>query len=127
MLIIICDDDSDHREFRAALLLQRGHVVEQASNVEMALEMLAVQNYDVVVTDYKMPGYTGRDFLTMTRERGVEIPFVLMTNHEEVLGNRQLYYEIGFSLVISKDTHNDHFVEHVEIIFRHWQEPLENV
>lgn len=117
MLIIICDDDSDHREFRAALLLQRGHIVKQASDVEMALEMLERQSFDVVVTDFRMPSHTGADFLIMTQGRQIDVPFILLTNHEEVLRNRQRYYEMGFSLVLPKTTHNDHFVECVETVF----------
>ena len=35
--------------------------------------------YDIVLADYRLPGWTGMDALAMIRESGSETPFILVT------------------------------------------------
>jgi len=51
--------------------------VDTCSNVPDALGMLRKRPYDVIVSDYQMPGMNGIAFLTQLRESGDQIPFIL--------------------------------------------------
>ena len=53
--------------------------VTLAENVEEALEVLATESVDCVVSDYDMPGRDGLDLLDELRERHSALPFVLFT------------------------------------------------
>lgn len=47
---------------------------------------MSAKKYDVVVSDYVLPGKNGLDFLKELRDRGNNIPFILFTGkgREEV-------------------------------------------
>jgi signal transduction histidine kinase/DNA-binding response OmpR family regulator len=55
--------------------------VTAAESVEEALEVLAAESVDCVVSDYDMPERDGLDLLESLRERHSALPFVLFTAH----------------------------------------------
>jgi two-component system response regulator PilR (NtrC family) len=54
--ILVVDDEQSMREFLAICLRRAGHDVAVAANGTLALESLKQKQFDVVVTDLKMPG-----------------------------------------------------------------------
>src|SRR5205807_2280484 len=54
----------------------RPHIV---GTREEFLDHLWRFHYDIVLADYRLPGWTGMDALTMIRKSGSEIPFILVT------------------------------------------------
>ncbi|MEO8704836.1 MAG: response regulator, partial [Kofleriaceae bacterium] len=54
--ILIVDDEQSMREFLAICLRRAGHTTAVATSGEQAVQQLAVQRFDIVVTDLKMPG-----------------------------------------------------------------------
>jgi len=60
--------------------LDRGIKVHTAISVDDALEMLDEQDFDVIVSDYHIPGMDGIEFLKILREeREDDIPFIMLT------------------------------------------------
>lgn len=53
--------------------------VDSALSVDEALEKMGKTQYDVVVSDYRMPGKDGLTFLKKLREEGNAIPFIILT------------------------------------------------
>ena len=81
--ILIVDDEPLMRDMAAESLRRRGHEVILARNAAEGLEKFD-ESIGLVLSDYKMPGATGLDFLKRLRERDAAIPFVLMTAHGTV-------------------------------------------
>jgi signal transduction histidine kinase len=52
--------------------------VETAETFERALDQ---GGWDVVLADYVLPGYSGLDALKAVRERGLDVPFVIVSGH----------------------------------------------
>ncbi len=75
------DDDPDFAELTATFLEREneGLVVETAPSASEALDRLAADAYDCVVSDYDMPGQNGIEFLEAVRETEPSLPFVLFT------------------------------------------------
>jgi len=57
------------RDAMQQMLEHCGHEVEQAENGEAALAQLARREFDVVITDFSMPGMHGDQLVARIRER----------------------------------------------------------
>lgn len=79
--ILLVDDEADILESLQELLQAAipGLDVDVAPSGEDALEMLQKGAYDVLVSDFKMPGMNGMDLLREARKVAPGTPRVLMT------------------------------------------------
>jgi PAS domain S-box-containing protein len=85
------------------LEMQGSFHVETASSVEEAMKKMEDKTFDVIVSDYIMPGKDGLEFLKELRDSGDSIPFIIFTGkgREEVaiealnLGADQYINKIG--------------------------------
>ena len=72
--------------------------VSVASSVENALKLIETTSYDVIVSDYQMPGTDGIGFLKILREKQCPVPFILFTGRgrEEIMtdaiGSGAMFY-----------------------------------
>jgi len=57
--VLLVDDELGQREAIGLLLALDGHRVVQAANGQEALEHLGRESFDLVITDYSMPGMAG--------------------------------------------------------------------
>ena len=79
--ILHVDDDPSTLEISKDLLmdLNSNFEIDGACSVDEGLRKLAVKNYDVVISDYKMPQKDGLAFLKKLRDQNNEIPFIIFT------------------------------------------------
>jgi DNA-binding NtrC family response regulator len=77
--LLVVDDDLAMREMLACLFMERGFAVQQAASADEALERLRDIEYDVVLSDIKMPGRSGIEMVGEIRQMRPETPVVLMT------------------------------------------------
>jgi PAS domain S-box-containing protein len=85
--VLHVDDDLGILKVTKQCLEMEGPIhVDMALSVDEALAKLERERYDVVVSDYQMPGKDGLDFLKELREKGSTIPFIMFTGkgREEV-------------------------------------------
>jgi PAS domain S-box-containing protein len=60
--ILILDDEPNVQDVLAKTLTSRGYAVDTAGNGEEGLARLAKSEYDVILCDFRMPGFSGMDF-----------------------------------------------------------------
>ena len=77
--IMIVEDDFDLQEALSDTLKLAGYNVLEASNGNAALDMLANEQVDMIVSDVQMDGMDGHTLLKRVKNQHPEIPFVLMT------------------------------------------------
>jgi two-component system, NtrC family, response regulator HydG len=77
--VVVVDDKDMMRDSIAATLRRAGMQVVTAASGTAALELIARDRPDAVVTDFKMPGMTGVELLEKIREIDTDLPVVLMT------------------------------------------------
>jgi len=53
--------------------------VETAATREEFARKLRERAYDIILSDYRLPGWTGLEALALIKEHGLDIPFVLVT------------------------------------------------
>ena len=80
--ILLVDDEELVRESTADMLDRLGYDVLQASGGVSALELLAGSTtIDALVTDYLMPGMTGRELAEQARRDRPDLPVLLITGY----------------------------------------------
>jgi DNA-binding NtrC family response regulator len=85
MATILCLDD----EPAIGLILQdtlerAGHTTVPAHNVPVALQALKHGTVDLIISDYRMPGLTGLEFLALLRQEGYETPLIMLTGYGSI-------------------------------------------
>jgi DNA-binding NtrC family response regulator len=77
--LLIVDDDAAMRQMLESLFNEQGFLVSQAASTGAALEMAREVDYDVVLSDIKMPGRSGIELVGELRQFRRETPVILMT------------------------------------------------
>lgn len=77
--ILIIDDELSMREFLKILLEKDGHTVKAASNASTALELAANQDFDLVISDIRMPGMSGLELLAELKKINNDLPVIMIT------------------------------------------------
>lgn len=82
--ILIIDDDPDILKACAIMLRMRLYNVDTARNGYDAKNCLAEKNYNVVLTDLKMPNISGMDLLKDIKSKSPETEVILFTAHGSI-------------------------------------------
>jgi DNA-binding NtrC family response regulator len=77
--LLIVEDDDSLREVISDVLSAKGYQVAAVGSVDPALNLLKEQQFDLVLSDFKLPGKNGIDLLREIRALTLKVPFVLMT------------------------------------------------
>ncbi|HEX3853304.1 MAG TPA: EAL domain-containing protein [Polyangiaceae bacterium] len=77
--ILVVDDDEGVLKGTRRILEKAGHRVVGCNSGNEALELLAKQPFDAMISDIQMPGITGLKLLRAVREYDLDLPVVLMT------------------------------------------------
>ena len=109
-ILIVDDDPALLTALPETLRLRMGGVmVDTADSAAAALERIADQDYDAIVTDIKMPGMDGLELLNEIRARRPGTPTLIITGH----GENELVVRAlrgGASDFIQKPIDRDYFV-----------------
>ena len=106
--ILVVEDQDDVRRMMATALEIEGYIVDEASNAKDGLRHLECVSYDLVLSDYAMPGGTGTWMLQEARRCGLmrSTAAVIVTAHPEVR-------ELADVPVIQKPLDLDAFLDRV--------------
>ena len=77
--ILVVDDDEGMRSFVATVLKEEGHRVVEAKNGQDALAVLSEGEFDLVVTDLRMPDLSGLDLLRQGKARRPDARWIIIT------------------------------------------------
>lgn len=77
--ILLVDDDKNIRTTLGISLTKLGHKVQSAASVAEALDLLDVELFDLILTDYKMEEATGIDLINEVQKRKYDTLCAMMT------------------------------------------------
>ena len=79
--VLIVEDSRPEAELNLLELKRAGFQVraDLVATPEEFTRRLHAHSYDVILADYRLPGWTGLDALALLRQLGKEIPFLLVT------------------------------------------------
>jgi PAS domain S-box-containing protein len=103
--ILIVDDETDALDLISVELVQHGAKVKAVTNAEAALETLAENQFDILISDIGMPNMDGYDLIRRIRkqETGTDkrLPAVALTAYARIQDRMQAILA-GFSTHIAK-------------------------
>jgi two-component system response regulator GlrR len=107
-LILVVEDQPDVRAMLMTALEIDGHFVDEASNAHDGLVRLQSARYDLIISDYAMPGGTGSWMLKEAERRGLlsRTPALIVTAHPDAR-------DLAHLEVIAKPIDLDRFLEYV--------------
>jgi DNA-binding NtrC family response regulator len=82
--ILIVEDEPKMRRLLEITLGEDGHHVHTAADAETGLKCLRREPVDLVVTDLKLPGMSGLEFLLEAKHVNAALPIVVMTAYGSV-------------------------------------------
>jgi DNA-binding NtrC family response regulator len=82
--ILIVEDEPRMRRLLEISLGEDGHNVQTAGDAETGLRYLRKEPADLVVTDLKLPGMNGLEFLQEGKRLNAALPFIVMTAYGSV-------------------------------------------
>jgi len=77
--VLIVDDDKNMRRSLATMLTDEGYAVRAAESAEEALGLLAQENFFMFITDARLGGMSGYEFLTKIHSQWPELPSLMIT------------------------------------------------
>ncbi|MHB8346273.1 MAG: sigma-54-dependent transcriptional regulator [Acidiferrobacterales bacterium] len=80
-MVLVVDDEQNMQTVMRMILEEAGYIVEVADSGEAGLAHLTNPNLDVVLSDLKMPGMGGEEFIRICREERPDVPVVVVTAH----------------------------------------------
>ena len=82
--VLVVDDEAVIREGVKRILENSGFCVETCATGRMALEMIQEQEFQMVITDLKMPGMGGMEVLKTIKILQPEVPVIIITGYSTV-------------------------------------------
>ena len=82
--ILYVDDEPAIGLILEDTLERAGHVAIGASSVPQALQALQAHEVDLIISDYRMPGLTGLEFLQLLQQEGYDVPLIMLTGYATI-------------------------------------------
>ena len=98
--VLLVDDNRDGLVVRTLLLEEAGFQVQAVSCAHEALDLFSATRFDVVVTDYRMPGMNGAELIERLRACDANCRFIVLSGFVEPLGLTEA--STGADAVIAK-------------------------
>ncbi|WP_298159991.1 response regulator [Ferrovum sp.] len=114
--ILVVDDMLSIRTVISSLLRSSGYKTMEASSGELALQLMRSNSFDLILSDWNMPGLTGTQFVSAIRTKDSVIPVIMVTAE----ANRECFMEmkrIGISGYILKPFKPQTILDLVDKIF----------
>lgn len=97
--ILVVDDEARLADVLTQALIDLGYRAQPAGTVAEALEILARETIDLVMTDLRLPGADGRSLLHEIRQRWPDTPVIMITAFASVRDAVELVKEGAFDYI----------------------------
>ena len=115
--ILIVDDDPHFLRVLARILSGENFLVTSAGGACDALELLKSAQFDLVISDLRMPECDGLSFLEALRHDGNNVPVIILTAYGEV-DTYLAAMNAGAAEYLNKPIHSDELLKIVRSCLR---------
>ena len=102
--VLIIEDDEEMRSLLKDFFEEEGYETDSVEKGTYAVRKLMTDSFALIITDIRMPGFTGLDILPGLRKLQPETPIIVITafGSEEV---QRRAYERGATMYLEKPIH----------------------
>ncbi len=118
--VLLIDDDESFREVMLFNLQEEGLEVDVARDGHEGLNLFFKKDYQLVITDLKMPGADGMEVLRSIKQRSPEVPVVVITAFGDIATAVQAMKEGAYDF-LPKPCERDHFKLVVKKALEHFR------
>jgi CheY-like chemotaxis protein len=120
--LLLVDDNKSGLNARKAVLEELHYKVTALTSHVEALERLSSEKFDLLITDYKMPGMSGVELILRSRAMGRTTPTILLSGFVDGMGLDTK--TTGADVVLQKSSNEvSHMVRSVRALLRAKQSP----
>jgi DNA-binding response OmpR family regulator len=117
--ILVVDGDREIRDAIASVLKREGFSVTCAGNGRQALKILQSKSFDSVITDIRMPDFSGLEFLECIRDKDQHVEIIVLTGFTTIQNVIKSLRDVGAADYLLKPLNNmDELVSAVKNVFR---------
>jgi two-component system, NtrC family, response regulator PilR len=113
--VLIVDDERSIRELLEIFLRKEGYEVQTAPSVSDALTIIKSTEFDLIVSDIRMPDMTGIDLLRTVRSNGFNGQFILLTAFASADAAIQALKMGAFDYILK----TENYLEELKVVVRH--------
>jgi len=116
---LIADDHAIVTEGIKQLLLQEypSALIENVADAESLIKKIREKDWDMVISDFNMPGKTGIDALIEIKQSNPKLPVMIMSMHEEKqFGMRAI--KAGASAYLGKNTMHEDLIKAIKMVLQ---------
>jgi two-component system, chemotaxis family, CheB/CheR fusion protein len=99
--ILLIEDDRATNDTLARLLRKAGHDVSAAKNGTVAGEMLALQRFDLIISDIGLPDTNGWDLIQRLRKQQPDLRAIALTGYGYP-NDMKRSTQVGFEMHLTK-------------------------
>jgi two-component system C4-dicarboxylate transport response regulator DctD len=108
--VILVDDDADLLEAMRETLELAGFEVRCYANANVIAEQIQPNWNGCIISDIRMPGRTGMEFLRLIQQNAPQVPFIVITAHGDVKTAIQAMKHNAYDF-IEKSTEPQHLID----------------
>jgi len=113
--ILIVDDERSIRELLEIFLRKAGYDVQSAQSVPAGLELIKSTEFDLIVSDIRMPDMSGIDLLRHLRANNFNGQFILLTADASADSAIQALKMGAFDYILK----TENYLEELKVVVRH--------
>ena len=120
--LLIVEDDLTFSTMLKTWLKKKGFDVETAGTHARARKLLATRNFDLILSDLRLPDKDGMELLSWLRKQKDQVPFIIMTSYAEIQSAVKAIKE-GAADYIAKPVQPDELLKKINEAIRHGNSP----
>ena len=124
MRILLVEDEEELGEPLVEMLTDECYAVDWAADGEKAAKLMSVNNYDLVVLDWKIPPPTGIELLRRWRQEGNSTPVLMLTGDRTRIRDKVEGLDVGADDYMTKPFAIAEFRARVRSLLRRGEKAL---
>lgn len=118
-LILLAEDDDSTRELLEEILEAEGYKITSVANGLEAQELLKKESFDLIITDFKMPGLNGMGLLAWCTEEKIRLPMIFMTAETNLIPSESSALAEAHAIVVQKPLNLEFFFSSIKKMLNH--------